>query len=108
LAARVTIVTPEEAIGRLRADHDLLLARVTGLTGARLRAGYRPASGPLGDFCESLHDLIAHVLMSSTVTAAGTGRWPAASPGWSTGSAAWRRRCLPYPANPRSGTPPST
>ena len=75
----MTIVSPEEAISRLQADHDLLLARVEDLTAAQLAAGYRLASGPLGDFCESLHDLIAHILMwdeinLAVVTEAAAGR----------------------------------
>src|SRR5437016_4622524 len=86
----MTIVSPEEAIGRLRADHDLLLAQVTGLTGAQLTAGYRLASGPLGDSCESLHDLTAHVLMWDeinlavlTEAAAGRAHW-SLDPRWET------------------------
>src|SRR5262245_66215380 len=82
LSCSVTIVSKEEAISRLQADHDALLARVNGLTGAQLAASYRLASGPLGDFCESLHDLIAHVLMWDEINltvvteeAAGRGSW---------------------------------
>src|SRR5258708_28342684 len=33
------------------------------LTEDQLAASFRVASGPLGDFCDSLHDLLAHVLM---------------------------------------------
>jgi len=82
LSCSVTIVSKEEAISRLQADHDALLARVKGLTGAQLAASYRLASGPLGDFCESLHDLVAHVLMWDeinltvmTEAAAGRAHW---------------------------------
>jgi hypothetical protein len=46
-----------EAIGRLRSDHDILLAHVEAQSDITL------VTGPLGDFCESLHDLVAHVLM---------------------------------------------
>src|SRR6266568_1005369 len=59
----VSIVSAEEARRRLKADHDLLLAGVNELAGEQLAATYQLASGPLGDFCESLHDLVAHVLM---------------------------------------------
>ncbi|MCF6473174.1 hypothetical protein FAF44_33010 [Nonomuraea sp. MG754425] len=59
----MTILSREEAISRLRADRDIILAHVTGLTQAQLDADYLVDSGPLGDFCHSLHDLIAHVLM---------------------------------------------
>ncbi|MDP4511769.1 hypothetical protein [Nonomuraea turcica] len=59
----MTILSREEAVGRLRTDREILLGRVTGLTAAELAADYLVDSGPLGDFCDSLHDLIAHVLM---------------------------------------------
>lgn len=86
----MTIVTREEAISRLRADHDLLTARVEGLSEERLTAPYQLASGPLGDFCESAHDLVAHVLMwdeinLAVITEAGLGRghW-SLEPRWET------------------------
>jgi hypothetical protein len=59
----VTVLTLREAASRLRADHEILLAHVADLGVEQLAAGYRLASGPLGDSCESLHDLVAHVLM---------------------------------------------
>jgi hypothetical protein len=59
----MSIITAAEASRRLRTDHELLLAEVNELTGEQLAAPYQLASGPLGDFCESLHDLVAHVLM---------------------------------------------
>ncbi|MFI7416362.1 hypothetical protein [Nonomuraea sp. NPDC049684] len=78
----MTILSPEEAIGRLNADRDLLLARVTGLSEQQLDADHLVDSGPLGDFCRSLHDLIAHVLMWDeinlavlTEAAAGRSHW---------------------------------
>jgi hypothetical protein len=46
-----------EAAARLRTDHDILLAHV------RAQPDMAITAGPLGDFCESLHDLVAHVLM---------------------------------------------
>jgi hypothetical protein len=52
-----------EAARRIRTDHDLLLRRLDGLSPEELAADYRVESGPLGDFCASLHDLLAHVLM---------------------------------------------
>ena len=59
-----TLTLPtSEAAHRVRTDHDILLRRLEGLSPEELAAGYRVASGPLGDFCESLHDLLAHVLM---------------------------------------------
>jgi hypothetical protein len=59
----VSIVPAEEASRRLRADHDLLFTEVNELVGEQLAATYHLASGPLGDFCESLRDLVAQVLM---------------------------------------------
>jgi hypothetical protein len=46
-----------EAVHRLRTDHEILLDHVEG------RPDLAITAGPLGDFCESLHDLVAHVLM---------------------------------------------
>ena len=86
----VIIVPYEEAISRLWADHDLLFARAEGLTEAQLAASYRLATGPLGDFCESLHDLVAHVLMWDEINlavlaeaAAGRVHW-SLDPQWET------------------------
>lgn len=56
-------LTSAAAASRIAADHELLLSRTAGLCAAQLSAPYRPVAGPLGDFCESLHDLVAHVLM---------------------------------------------
>src|SRR5215470_4425295 len=89
----VIIVPYEEAISRLWADHDLLFARAEGLTEAQLAASYRLATGPLGDFCESLHDLVAHVLMWDEINlavlaeaAAGRLHW-SLDPQWETSDA---------------------
>ena len=57
LRVNTDILGLDEATGRLRADHDILLAHVEAQPDIALIAG------PLGDFCESLHDLVAHVLM---------------------------------------------
>ena len=86
----MSIIPADEARRRLRADHDVLLAEVDELTGEQLAAPYQLASGPLGDFCESLHDLVAHVLMwdeinLAVLTEAATGRvhW-SLDPRWET------------------------
>ena len=86
----MSIVAAEEASRRLRADHDVLLAEVNGLAGEQLAAAYHLASGPLGDFCESLHDLVAHVLMWDEINlavlaeaAAGRAHW-SLDPRWET------------------------
>ncbi|MEV4533359.1 maleylpyruvate isomerase N-terminal domain-containing protein [Asanoa sp. NPDC049518] len=72
-------LSPAQAADRLRTDHGLLLAAVDGLSGDALAADYATAAGPLGDFCSSLHDLVAHVLMWNEInlavlTEAGRGR----------------------------------
>jgi hypothetical protein len=51
-----------EAMRRLAADYDLISARTGGLSDDELVAPYRTDAGPLGDFCESLSDLVAHLL----------------------------------------------
>src|SRR5215475_1590433 len=90
LRCGVTIISNDQATSRLRADHDVLLARVNGLTEAQLAERYRLATGPLGDFCESLHDLVAHVLMWDEINlavlaeaAAGRLHW-SLDPQWET------------------------
>jgi hypothetical protein len=77
----------------VRADHRLLLDRIDGLTEAELRAPYTVVSGPLGHFCDSLHDLTAHILMWDEITlavlrdaAAGRLHWSLA-PRWETADA---------------------
>jgi len=86
----VSIVPVDEASSRLRADHKVLLAQVSDLSAEQLAAAYQLASGPLGDFCESLHDLVAHVLMWDeinlavlTEAAAGRAHW-SLEPRWET------------------------
>ena len=71
-----------EATDRLRADHELLAAQAGGLSAAELAAPFETAAGPLGDFCQSLHDLVAHVLMWDEISlavlteaAAGRAHW---------------------------------
>ena len=65
---RTPMTSPVEAARLIRADQELLLSRVDGRTEAELRAPYRVTAGPLGDFCDSLHDLIAHLLMWDEIT----------------------------------------
>lgn len=86
----MNVLPLQEARGRLQADHELLLVRVSPLTEAQLAAEYRVASGPLGDFCDSLHDLVAHVLMWDEINlavlseaAAGREHW-SLDPRWET------------------------
>src|SRR6516162_6587598 len=86
----MSILSVDEASSRLRADHDVLLAAVSDLAAEQLAAAFQLASGPLGDFCESLHDLVAHVLMWDeinlavlTEAAAGRAHW-SLEPRWET------------------------
>jgi hypothetical protein len=58
------------AISRLAADHEILLSHVEQLSELELAAPYRTSTGPLGDFCESLHDLAAHILMWNEINMA--------------------------------------
>ncbi|MCM0673318.1 DinB family protein [Micromonospora phytophila] len=57
------MLTLDETMRRLAADRDVLMDRIADRTEEELSAGYRVRGGPLGDFCESLRDLVAHVLM---------------------------------------------
>jgi len=61
-------VSQERAIARLRADHRSLLGALESNSAWTER--YEVASGPLGDFCETLHDLAAHVLMWNEINIA--------------------------------------
>jgi hypothetical protein len=68
-----------EACRRLTVDHEVLVSLVDGRDEVAARAAFTVAGGPLGDFCESLHDLLAHVLMwdeinLAVLTEAGAGR----------------------------------
>jgi hypothetical protein len=79
-----------EAVRRLRADHELLVAQAGGLSDAELAGPFETGAGPLGDFCQSLHDLVAHVLMWDEISlavlteaAAGRAHW-SLDPRWET------------------------
>ncbi|MFG1905786.1 hypothetical protein [Kribbella sp. NPDC048928] len=60
---RTPTTTPAQAAGMIRQDQELLLTLVEGRTEHELRMPYAVNDGPLGHFCDSLHDLVAHVLM---------------------------------------------
>ncbi len=83
--------TPAEAGRLIRADHRLLLDHLDRVTDPS--APYRVTAGPLGDFCDSLHDLVAHLLMWDEITlavlreaAAGRTHW-SLDPRWETADA---------------------
>ncbi|MGZ0147838.1 hypothetical protein ACXJJ3_12280 [Kribbella sp. WER1] len=67
---RTPTTTPAQAAGMIRRDQELLLSRVDGRTEDELRTPYDVHDGPLGHFCDSLHDLVAHVLMWDEITLA--------------------------------------
>jgi len=80
-----------DAARLIRADHQLLLDHLDRVTDHR--ASYRVADGPLGHFCDSLHDLVAHILMWDEITlavlretAAGRTHW-SLDPRWETAGA---------------------
>lgn len=52
-----------ETVRRTTLDRGLLMEQVTTRTDDELVAPYLVRGGPLGDFCDSLRDLVAHVLM---------------------------------------------
>lgn len=93
----VTTVEPvlpvDEAVRRVELDRGLLMAEVDRHPRDGLTAPYQVDGGPLGDACESLRDLVAHVLMwdeinLAVLTEAGLGRahW-SLDPRWETGEA---------------------
>ncbi|MET7279795.1 hypothetical protein ABZS29_16285 [Kribbella sp. NPDC005582] len=67
---RIAKTTPAEAAQLLRDDQKLLLTEIDGLSAEELRAPYQVQAGPLGHFCDSLHDLVGHVLMWDEITLA--------------------------------------
>ena len=67
---RIAKTTPAEAAQLLRDDQKLLLTAIDGLSAEELRAPYQVQAGPLGHFCDSLHDLVAHILMWDEITLA--------------------------------------
>jgi hypothetical protein len=84
------ILPPAEALGRIERDRTMLAEEVDQHPAGELPAPYDVAGGPLGDSCESLRDLVAHVLMwdeinLSVLTEARVGR-----PHWSLDSQ-WER-----------------
>ena len=87
------VLPVEEAVRRTELDRGLLMdevIRLSGDSGEALTSPYRVAGGPLGDSCDSLRDLVAHVLMwdeinLSVLTEARLGRihW-SLDPQWET------------------------
>ncbi len=90
------VLPVEEAVRRTELDRGLLIDEVNRLfgdSGEALMSPYRVAGGPLGDSCDTLRDLVAHVLMwdeinLSVLTEARLGRihW-SLDPQWETPAA---------------------
>jgi hypothetical protein len=66
----MTVLPAHEAARRTEADRHLLVEKVRRLAEVDLVAPYRVAGGPLGDACESLRDLVAHVTMWDEISLA--------------------------------------
>lgn len=62
-ATVTTILPPDEAVRRIELDRRMLVDEVGKHASETLTDPYVVGGRPLGDFCESLHDLVAHVLM---------------------------------------------
>jgi hypothetical protein len=87
---RTPTTTAAEAVQLFLADRRTLSERVDGMSESELRAPYRVEAGVLGHFCDSLHDLVAHVLMWDEINlavlreaAAGRMHW-SLDPRWET------------------------
>jgi hypothetical protein len=72
-----------EARRRIEHDRRILLDEIACHPADELSQPYRIAGGPLGDSCESLHDLVAHVLMWDEISLAVLHEAVAGRPHWS-------------------------
>ena len=65
-----SVVSVAEAVRRTDVDRRLLTDEIAGRSDAALVTPYTVHAGPLGDACESLRDLVAHVLMWDEISLA--------------------------------------
>jgi len=65
-----SIVPVAEAVRRTELDRRLLMDEIAGRSDEALVAPYTVNAGPLGDACDSLRDLVAHVLMWDEISLA--------------------------------------
>jgi hypothetical protein len=65
-----SVVSVAEAVRRTKLDRRLLTDEIAGRSDEALVAPYTVDAGPLGDACDSLRDLIAHVLMWDEISLA--------------------------------------
>lgn len=79
------LLSVAEATRRIDRDRALLDAAVAETPGS-LTDDYLVEGGPLGDFCESLHDLVAHVLMWDEINLAVLSEARSARAHWSLGA----------------------
>jgi hypothetical protein len=84
------LLTIDEATRRIDRDRGLLDTAVQDAPPGSLTDDYQVAGGPLGDFCESLHDLVAHVLMWDEINLAVLSEARSARAHWSL-DARWER-----------------
>ena len=84
------LLTIDETTRRIDLDRGLLDAAVQAAPPGSLTDDYLVEGGPLGDFCESLHDLVAHVLMWDEINLAVLSEARAARAHWSL-DARWER-----------------
>ena len=65
-----SVVSVAEAVRRTKLDRRLLTDEIAGRSDDALVAPYTVDAGPLGDACDSLRDLVAHVLMWDEISLA--------------------------------------
>ena len=65
-----SVVSAAEAVRRTKLDRRLLTDEIAGRSDEALAAPYTVNAGPLGDACDSLRDLVAHVLMWDEISLA--------------------------------------
>jgi len=78
-----SVVSVAEAVRRTELDRRLLMDEIAGRSDEALVAPYTVNAGPLGDACDSLRDLVAHVLMWDEISLAVLTEAKAARRHWS-------------------------
>ncbi len=78
-----SVVSVAEAVRRTELDRRLLVDEIAGRSDEALVAPYAVNAGPLGDACDSLRDLVAHVLMWDEISLAVLSEARAARRHWS-------------------------
>jgi hypothetical protein len=99
--ADMTVLPVAETIRRTKIDREMLRERVAGQSDEVLTAEYLVNGQPLGDTCESLRDLVAHVLMWDEINLAVLSEARRGRAHWSL-DPRWESREIGYELN-RSG-----